>query len=705
MLPAVASLRIALLAPLLGLLATACEPTPAPPPSAAEGRGWNLVLVTLDTTRADALGSYGQERPTTPQIDRLAAGGALFESAQSTGPTTLPSHATLLTGRIPPLHGVRSNVGYALAEETPSLAQTLGRHGYVTAAEIASEALGAHTGIARHFDEVRDARSPGVEHATARAEGDGEEIRLATRPARDVSRHALAFLREHAEKRFFLWLHYFDPHSPYSPPRTFHRMIPDSAYHAEVAAVDSSVGLVVNELERLGLRERSLVVVTADHGEGLGEHGEESHSYFLYQSTLALPLVFWGPPELAARRVTLPVGLDDVAPTILDLLELPPLAGASGRSLRPLVEGTADTLPERLLYAESVELARVFGRGPLRSLRSGRWKLVDDVRPELYDLAEDPGERVDLATRRPERVAALRGRLRDLMAAGDAANTTAVDPETAAELAALGYAAGASRPDPGLARGEPTGPPARSLAGDVRRLSHAQGRMLAGEPGAAAPVLADLAARHPESGYLAGLAGSALLRSGRRDDALPLLERARRQAPDDVEALRSLARARVEAGDAEGGIAIVRELLARAPCDPARTAWRRLLHADGRYAEELDLLEEGAARCPDDPLHLNNLAWALATSPEPALRDGARALALARRALELGGESPNALDTLAAAQAAAGRPAEAVASQREALRRLREAGAEAAVLEPLEARLRDYLARARAAGPAAPLSR
>ena len=338
------------------MLATGCGADSEP--SATQVAPRNVVLITLDTVRADALGCYGQPLPTSPRIDRLAAEGVLFQQAVTSSPSTAPSHASILTGRQPYAHGVRSNVGYALPDESRTLAEALGAHGLRTHAEIAAPVLGRHTRLDRGFDRYRDLASFDVTLKTIElrdAEGRALRTQRQERPAEDITRRGLEFLREHREDAFFLWLHYFDPHASYEPPPRFAEMLANP-YLAELRYVDEQVGRVVQEIARLGLKDQTLLVLTSDHGEGLGAHGEDTHSFFVYDSVMRVPLVLWGAKLPAGRRVGSLVRTVDIAPTVLDLLGAPPLPDIQGVSLRPLLAGDGDDLG-LTAYGETAELA------------------------------------------------------------------------------------------------------------------------------------------------------------------------------------------------------------------------------------------------------------------------------------------------------------------------------------------------------------
>jgi arylsulfatase A-like enzyme len=439
--------------------ASACSsssPQPAPPP-----RARHLVLITIDTLRADRVGAYGYARGRTPRIDALASRGARFEQAYSTAPITLTSHASLMTGRYPPGHGARHN-GVSIDSRVPTLATVLTTAGYATGAFVGAFPLDHRFGLNKGFGTYGD-------HMPRSADGRPAN----ERPGRDVSAEALAWLTAHKDDRRFLWVHFFEPHAPYGDPRSG-RAIADR-YDDDVAEADVQVGKIVDALGADAAT--TLVVVASDHGEAFGEHGEVSHSLFVYDTTLRVPLVISG-PSIAPRTVTAPVSLVDVAPTILKLLDIKGL-DTDGIDLTPALNG--ETLPERSLYAESFAPLLDFGWAPLRSIRSQGLKYIDAPTPELYDLARDPGETRDLSGSDAARVATLREQVQRYTPA--AANSGTTDPEALARLQALGYVAGGGpgkgeRPDPKdrralaadlarVASGEMTGP---ALEAALRRI-------------------------------------------------------------------------------------------------------------------------------------------------------------------------------------------------------------------------------------------
>ena len=384
-----------------------------------------MVLITLDTLRADVLGCYGG-RVATPAIDRLAAEGVLFEQATATVPLTLPSHSSIMTGLLPVRHGVRDNGGFFLEPSFTTLAERFQTVGYATGAFVGSWILERRFGLSQGFDHYSD---PFVDKEFQRR-GDS------------VVADALGWLGQiPAERRVLAWVHLFDPHTPYDPPEPFRSRYPDQPYHGEVAYVDAQVGRLMEGLERLGRRGKTIVVLMADHGESLGDHGEPEHGLFVYDVTMAVPFLIRTPWDLTGRSKT-QVSTVDVLPTILDLVGLAPQAGIDGASLLPALQDTKHDMG-RPAYVETRFPRYHFGWHSLRGLRDGRHKLIQASRAELYDLARDPGETVDISGGNERSVERMRAAMDSLAPPdGGAAAPTSLDPETRERLAALGYLGG-----------------------------------------------------------------------------------------------------------------------------------------------------------------------------------------------------------------------------------------------------------------------
>lgn len=550
----------------------------------------NVVVVTLDTTRADALGAYGQPLPVTPRIDAAAAEGLIFEQVRSSSPSTLPAHATLFTGQHPYAHGVRANAGYVLADESTTLAERLRDAGWRTGAEVAAMVLGQFQRLDQGFDSYEDPLSA------------DEAGGPATRHAIDVTDQGLVFMRENRHEPFFLWLHYYDPHSPFVPPPPHRDLFPEDPYLAEVHFVDDQVGRVIDEIQALGLRQQTLVVITSDHGEGLGEHEEDTHTFFVYDSTMRVPLVLWGAAEIPrGLRVSQPVRLVDVAPTLLDLLGLPPLPDAQGVSLGPLFEAP-DTELELTGYGESFVPLSLFGSDVLRFVREGRWKYHHKLEPELYDIVADPRELENLAAHEPERVDQLRARLAKLLSAAPAAPPDVeakLSPETLAQLRALGYLSG--RPQD-VARGESLelrGPDPGSKAADLRTANRAWSNFQAGRHQRAARAFRRVHESNPTSvAVLEGLVGAMLRLDPDDPELLSLARRGLRLDPESTNfrlMLALLLTRRGQYAEAEG---LLRAALDTDRCAvEARVQLANLLAARGADTEREEILR-GAEQCP-----------------------------------------------------------------------------------------------------------
>jgi arylsulfatase A-like enzyme/Tfp pilus assembly protein PilF len=396
---------------------TAAAETPARP---------SVLLITLDTTRADHLGCYGADFAASPNLDALAGRGVRFDDALSPTPLTLPSHVSILTGMVPRNHGVRDNAMYRLDEEPEVLAAVLGRHGYDTAAFVSSVVLDRIGGLDRGFDLYDDSVRIGERQAFAYRE----------KAAAQTNDAVLGHL-DRLEEPFFLWVHYFDPHLPYVPPEPFRSRFKDHPYDGEIAFMDHEIGRL---LEGVRKKRSSLVVVVAgDHGESLGEHGEEAHGVFIYQATQRVPLILAGPGLPKGKVVEDRVGLIDVAPTVLDLLGLPALSNADGRSLLPMLKGKKYTAADYEL--ETLFPYHAYGWSPLRGLVRGGYKFIEAPDDELYRLSSDPDEKKDLSESKSDLASSMSEMLKALTE-GDIAKPIVEDPDLAEQrrrLEALGY--------------------------------------------------------------------------------------------------------------------------------------------------------------------------------------------------------------------------------------------------------------------------
>jgi tetratricopeptide (TPR) repeat protein len=394
----------------------------------------NVLLVSIDTCRADRLSCYGYKRRTTPNIDAVAHDGAMFKTATTPVPLTTPAHSSMLTGMYPPTHGVHLNTYDRLADSNVTLAKTLREAGYQTAAFVAAFPLDTRFRLNQGFDTY-----------DGRFDEEAKKVIFSHRAGETVNRPALAWLDDHAKQPFFLFLHYYDAHRPYDPHPPHTSAYTDDPYAGEIAYVDDCIGRVLDRLRTLGVYDSTLVIITADHGESLDEHGETDHGFFVYQCTMHVPLVIRMPYCRKDIQVDGNVSLVDIVPTVLDLLGLKVPGWVQGVSLRAALEGGPAPDGQRAIYGESL-YAGTFGCSPLHSIIEGPWKYILAPRAELYDLSQDPDERTNLAGKQPQVAQRLRGRLEAMLKKRETAALprapSTVDPEAIKRLESLGYVSG-----------------------------------------------------------------------------------------------------------------------------------------------------------------------------------------------------------------------------------------------------------------------
>ncbi len=498
----------------------------------------NVLLITVDTLRADRLGCYGNRGIRTPVIDGLADDGVLFESAVTPAVMTLPSHASILSGLYPPTHGIRDNGDYRLDSDVLTLAEVLKSRGARTGAVVGSFVLDSMFGLDQGFDVYDDALP---------ARGLNDSF-LAERPAGAVTDAALRLLASMQGARFFLWVHYFDPHHPYTAPRAFREQYPRRGYDAEIAYTDAEIGRLLGSLSSSGVRDKTLVVLVGDHGEGLDDHGERTHGIFLYDEQVRVPLIVSFPPHVPSRvRVRSTARTVDVMPTILDLVRLDPAGTAhevQGASLWPLI-AQPEKAEARPAYLEAMSPLLMYGWSPLFGIREARWKYVEAPRPELYDLAADPGERSNLVAARPDLAARYREALaalrREVTRPGTEASPIAPDPETESKLRSLGYAAapgGAPAGGPGASAQQRPDP--KDRVPELARINDVYIAFGAGQYAAAAREAAGLLSTNPDNHSVRFYLAGALMRMGRHAEALEQYQVLLRRDANDTEALCNL---------------------------------------------------------------------------------------------------------------------------------------------------------------------
>jgi arylsulfatase A-like enzyme/cytochrome c-type biogenesis protein CcmH/NrfG len=668
-------LRVATLLVSVCFLPSCRKPAAAPP----TGTRPNVLLVTIDTLRADRVGCYGHAAASTRTLDGLAARGARFTTAVAHVPLTGPSHASILTGLSPLGHGFRENAGFALPAQARSGAEDFGQAGYRTAAFVSAFPLDRRFGFDHGFDTYDDhlpkgndpRRTPYVER-TADA-------------TTDAALHWLETTGEAPTRPFFLWVHYYDPHAPYEPPPAFAARFRAAPYDGEVAFADEQLGRLLRALEQRRALASTVVLAMSDHGEGLGEHGEGTHGLFLYDSTLRIPLIVAGPGVGQGRVVPTVARVIDVLPTLLDLAGIQSRPEIEGRSLRPALDGRE--MSDAPAYAETIYPQREFGWAPLFAWRTARYKMIEAPKPELYDLEADPGETRNRAAHEGARFAELQQKLQAALARPAVAAASSVDPEAAERLRALGYVAGSGgavplpsggslrdpkdglRLVPALNRGMSAAradPPAAIrdlqsvLAEDpgllMARRSLAVAYTAAGQHERAIAELRRLEKQASLSAEDAIVLGDNLRFAGRLDEATAVLERAARDNPRFAQPWISLAEVHIK-----------RRQLAE-----ATAAYERVLQIAPDQVEALRGLGDVALLQENAALAERRYARLLEVSPQDAgaltklgvvrMRTGRvdDAIALFRRAVEREPKNGEALLYLAGALASSGQPAEAL---------------------------------------------
>jgi arylsulfatase A-like enzyme/tetratricopeptide (TPR) repeat protein len=654
---------------------------------------WNVLLVSIDTLRADHLSCYGSRDVRTPHLDRLAAEGILFERVLTVAPTTLPAHASLFTGVIPPVHGVRDNVGFYLKEGTNTLAARLRSEGYDTAAFVGSFVLDSRFGIDQGFSLYDD-------DLGLPSERDDDGF-VAQRRGDEVLSRALDWLASRAPRNeprpFFAFVHFYDPHTPYDPPQPFAPASSDEAlrYGGEVAFVDSLVGRLLDALAASGLDERTLVAITSDHGEMLGEHGELTHGFFLYEAALRIPLLLRYPGGPAGLRVSGAARIVDVAPTLLDLLRLDPIEDSDGKSLVARIRGEAP--PEGSpVYAETFLPRLHYGWSELRSMTLGNDKLIRAPRPELYDLAADPDETKNLVAEKAARADELEAILEGIIARERTEPAPGTpDEETRRRLRSLGYAGGGSSAagpeapadpkdrvdlyrvlnDPELQSvGPEDGPRFEAALSKLRDilesdpgvdrsyLLYSELLLKAGRARDAERVFAELVARNGDSFEGSYGLGVARLQLRSFDAAAEALGRAAALEPKNAKSYLRLSEVEEGRGDLDAAETWLRRAIAIAPDPLLQDRLADLLLRAGRTEEARAILVTLQRENEDDPVAAYNLGQLLLVEGKPE-----EAIAMLRRAAALSPNDPDVYQALGNALSAQSKTEEAVASFREAI--------------------------------------
>jgi choline-sulfatase len=680
----------------------------------------SVLLVTIDTLRADRLGSYGHAGAVTPTLDTLAARGVRFATALAHVPLTGPSHASILTGLTPLGHGVRDNGGFVLPAQVRTAAEEFRKAGYRTGAFVSGFPLDRRFGFDRGFETYDDhlprgndrRRTPYVE-------------RFADATTDAALRWLSAPVAGAAAQPFFLWVHYYDPHAPYEPPGKLAERFRTAPYDGEIAFVDAQIARLLRALEEKGRLSRTVVLVTADHGEGLGEHGEGTHGLFVYDSTLKVPWIMAGPGVGSGRvPVTVARGID-VLPTLLDYSGVPVPPAIDGRSLRAAADGRE--MSDAPTYAESIYAEREFGWAPLYAWRTSRFKLIEAPRAELYDLEADAAETANRFGERGAQAEELRSKLHTALSRPAPAAAAAVDSETAERLGALGYLGGGRsqgtrggalrdpkdgvRLMPRLNRAMSTArtDPASAIRDLTSVLAEDPGLLIARRTRAVAFASAG---RHSEAvaelrrleteGYLtaedAVVLGDNLRFAGRLAESVEVLQRAARENPRFAQPWLSLAEVHIKGKKNAEAVAAYERVLSLSPdhiealrglgdialleerTEAAAARYGRILEVDpadaaamtkmgvlrmraGRAEEATALFRKAVDREPTNAEALLYLAGALASTGRSA-----EAVPFFERALAAGPRSTMALNGLGFTRLALGDENGAAAALRESLR-------------------------------------
>jgi len=730
---------------LLPVIFAGCKREAPDTPVKADANAPSVLLITLDTTRADRLGCYGHAAAQTPALDSLAASGVRFNQAFCQVPLTLPSHTSILTGTYPASNGVRVNGTNALGEGIPTLAEVFHRKGYRTGAFVAAAVLDDAFGLARGFDDYDDQLTSYTSNGK-HAERRGDVVCDA----------ALKWLSESGDAPFFAWVHFFDAHDPYAPPEPFLSNVSDP-YDGEIAFVDSQVRRLLDWLETKDRTKRTLIVVAGDHGEAFEEHGETRHGFFVYTTTMHVPLIISFPSVLpAGRSVDAVVRLVDVFDTVIELMGWESPGGTEGSSLVAACRtGQAATLPA---YGESEYPHIAYGWAPLRSLTTTKWKYIDAPTPELYDRVEDPGELNNLAPQQGAAVSQMHRQLQTMLKQMQPRATTSVslDAETRKQLESLGYLGTGAASRPSSDDGPLQDP--KDMIAAYRTHMKAAAALQEAHYDDVVAMMEPLVERSPQSDEFQATLGTAYLGLGRGVDAQKAFEASLRRTPDHADRLCGLGDALRLQGRKDDAIRIYQLVLSTSPdsgaahsrlgrlyaelrqfpaalthfrraCEidptsanalsnlgnvlmalgrpeeaaatlrralaydrhyaPAHQVLWQALSAMGRPTEAVRALRAACAELPNDTEMALRLAWVLATTTRDDLRHAQEALRLAKQVCDHMAPTPHALDVLAAAQASVGDFVAAVETARQALE-LARAQDTPTLTQRMEGRIRLY---------------
>ncbi len=562
----------------------------------------NVIIVTMDTTRADHLACYGYSGVKTPTLDALAGRGVLFEQCAAASPLTLPSHATIMTGMYPTYHGVRVNGNTAVSESQTTLAEVFSGRGYDTGAFIAAFVLDGRWGLNqgfKHYDDSFDLKKY-------------KQIDLGAvqKPGNEVMDEALAWLEKAKAAPFFAWIHLYDPHSPYEPPEPFRSEYgrPGTGhvglYDGEIAFMDSQIGRLSEWLSAQGLDRKTVILLIGDHGEGLGSHGEGMHGYFIYDYAVHVPFIIVTPfRDLKGVRVATQSRTADVFPTVLELAGIPLPGKVNGHSQVPAMFDPKDA-GEMAAYSESMAPNIQFGWSPLHALRTPAFKFIDAPRPELYDLVGDPGETRDVQNRLPDRARAMKRELDGLMTETSAGAPTPqsanLDKETVERLAALGYVGAPVPAKTAAAKGQATLADPKDKLNVFLFVTRAGELVMREKYQEASELLKQALHEEPDIPQALLLLATSYFELGDNAGAKTCLSRLLKEDPENVQALTTMTNLLMKEGQAEDVIAL----------------GKRTLSVDERNNHAYALIGEAYIKLKDFDKALPNLEKAVSIQPK-----------------------------------------------------------------------------------------
>ena len=615
---------------------TAAQATAQTPQKSAP----NVVLITIDTLRADHLGCYGYKQIKTPNIDGLAADSGRFEHAYTVVPVTLPSHTAMLTGTYPMLSGMHDFSANKLSPQQGTMATVLKQAGYATGAVVASAVLDSRFGLNQGFDFYYDHFD-----FSRLEEANLDEME---RPGNVVADQALDWLGKNSQKKFFLWMHLYDPHYPYRPPEPYSREYASQPYDGEIAFADEQVGRLLRFLKDKGLYQNTVIVLSGDHGESLGEHGEKTHGFFIYNVTMHVPLIIHLPGKPATQTVADPVSLVDLMPTVLAATGLDIPSQVQGRSLLSALRGEKIDR-DRTLYGETFLPRLHFNWSELRGAENAKYHFIDAPRPELYDLTKDPGELRNLFPEKKavaeEMRAKLAGLIREYSAGKELAEKTGLDPALMERLKSLGYAGFSGGGDPTITNRDLPDPKDRIATYEL--ISDAIADSQHGRYPESIEKLKAAIKTEPQSVSAHYLQGLNYYRSKMFPEAVDELQKTVQLSPDYSLAIFNLGMAQAHAGQIDPAIATLQRALQldstnfeaaynlgvafiqKKELQPAAKAFQRSIainpdlarshHALGETLMYLDRLDDAIAElrkavelAPQEPAIHRSLAQALA---------------------------------------------------------------------------------------------